>query len=265
MRLVGRVLGTLLVVVVLAAAVYGGALGLKWLDGKGVFDATLDRQPEQPVALSSLNRYTHEAAGKAWFRRYFTTMVFSQEGEQSAGPGAIVAKWERRRVVIKLLNDGGAGVESYLRQIVRRLDHLQGEVRFVVGDARPRITIRFMPHDDYAKVAGQDTVGTTGTHYYSTSPGLISAKILIDGDTERTPGELKSTLIHELTHAIGCSGHFTSISDRRRSVLYRSSQITSWSQTDAAVIRLLYSQWIRSGMTAAQATSSLQLYAASGN
>ena len=263
MRLIGRVLVSLLVVVVLAAAVYGGAFGLKWLDDRGVFDATLDRRPEQPVAFSSLNRYTHEAAGKAWFRRYFTTMIFSQEGEQTTGPGAVVAKWERRRVVIKLQDGGGPGVESYLRQLVRRLDRMQGEVRFVVGDARPRITIRFLPHDAYAKVAGPDTVGTTGTHYYSTSPGLISAKILIDAGTQSTPGELKSTLIHELTHAIGCSGHFTSVSDRRRSVLYKSSQITSWSQTDAAVIRLLYSPWIRSGMTVAQATSSLQLYAES--
>ena len=263
MRLVGRLFSSLLVVVVLAAAVYGGALGLHWLESRGVFDATLDRQPDQPLAFSSLNRYTHEAAGKAWFRRYFTTMVFSQDREQSTA-GPVVAKWERRRIVIKLLNDGGPGVESYLRQVVRRLDRMQGEVRFVVGDAAPRITIRFVPHDDYVKVAGADTVGTTGTNYYRSSPGLISAKILIDAGVKDTPAEVRSTLIHELTHAIGCSGHFTAPSDHRRSVLYTSSQITSWSQTDAAVIRLLYSPWVRTGMTPAQATSSLQLYAGSG-
>ena len=156
-------------------------------------------------------------------------------------------------------------MEGYLRQLVRRLDRMQAAVRFVVGDAAPRITIRFLPHDDYVKVAGPDTVGTTSTRYYSASPGLINARILIDADTRDTPGEVRSTLIHELTHAIGCSGHFTSPSDRRRSVLYTSSQITSWSQTDAAVIRLLYSPWIRSGMTPARATASLQLYAQQGN
>jgi hypothetical protein len=260
-RLVGRLFAGLLTIVVLAAAVYGGALGLQWLDDKGVFDAALDRRPEQPLAFSSLNRYTHEAAGKARFRRYFTTMVFSQEIRQSAEAQPVVAKWERRRVVIKLLNDGAPGVESYLRQLVRRLDRMQAEVRFVVGEAAPRITIRFLPHEEYVKVAGPDTVGTTGTRYYRGSPGLINAKILIDADTRDTPGEVRSTLIHELTHAIGCSGHFTAPSDRRRSVLYTSSQITSWSQTDAAVIRLLYSPWIRSGMTPARATASLQLYA----
>jgi hypothetical protein len=264
-RLVGRLFASLFAIVVLAAAVYGGALGLQWLDDKGVFDAALDRQPEQPLALSSLNRYTHEAAGKASFRRYFTSMVFSREHRRSAGPGPIVAKWERRRVVIKLQNDGGPGVESYLRQLVRRLNRMQAAVRFVVGDASPRITIRFLPHDDYVQIAGPDTVGTTSTRYYSASPGLINARILIDADTRDTPGEVRSTLIHELTHAIGCSGHLTSPSDRRRSVLYTSSQITSWSQTDAAVIRLLYSPWIRSGMTPARATASLQLYAQSGN
>ena len=134
-----------------------------------------------------------------------------------------------------------------------------------VDGAAPRITIRFLPHDEYVRVAGTGTVGTTGTHFCSTSPGLISAKILIDSDSRDTPGEVRSTLIHELTHAIGCSGHFTSPSDSRRSVLYTSSQMTSWSQTDAAVIRLVYSPWIRSGMTSTQAVSSLQLYASSGN
>jgi hypothetical protein len=264
-RLVGRRFAGLLAIVVLAAAIYGGALGLQWLDEKGVFDATLDRRPEQPLAFSSLNRYTHEAAGNLQFRRYFTTMVFTRQGEQATSSGPIVAKWERRRVAIKLLNDGGPGVESYLRQLVRRLDRMQAAVRFVVGDAAPRITIRFLPHDEYVKIAGPDTVGTTGTRYYSASPGLISAEILIDGGTRDTPGEVRSTLIHELTHAIGCGGHFTATSDRRRSVLYTSSQITSWSQTDAAVIRLLYSPWIRSGMTPARATASLQLYARSRN
>ena len=187
MRLAARVLIGLLLVGVLAAALIGGAIGLQWLDGKGVFDATLDRRPEQPLAFSSLNRYTHEAAGKARFRRYFTTMVFSREGKRSAATDPFVAKWERRRVVIKLQNDGGPGVESYLRQLVRRLDRMQAAVRFVVGDAAPRITIRFLPHDQYVKTAGPDTVGTTGTRYYEGSPGLISAKILIDGDTGTRP------------------------------------------------------------------------------
>lgn len=264
MRLVARVFVSLLLTVVLAAAVFGGAPGLHWLDGRGVFDLALDRRPEQPVALSSLNRYTHKAAGKAWFRRYFTTMVFSQAGDAPTGHGPIVAKWERRQVVIKLLNDGGPGVERYLRQLVRRLDRLQPQVRFVVGDAAPRITIRFLAHDDYVKVAGPDSVGSTSTHYYGSSPGLIRARIFIDEGRQAAPGERRATLIHELTHAIGCSGHFSAASDRRRSVLYESSQITSWSQTDAAVIRLLYSPWIRSGMTQSQATASLQLYAASG-
>jgi len=200
-RLVARVFVSLLLTVVLVAAVFGGALGLHWLDGRGVFDLALDRRPEQPVALSSLNRYTHEAAGKAWFRRYFTTMVFSQAGDAPTGNGPIVAKWERRQVVIKLLNDGGPGVERYLRQLVRRLDRLQPQVRFVVGDAAPRITIRFLAHDDYVKVAGPDSVGSTSTHYYGSSPGLISARIFIDEGRQAAPGERRATLIHELTHA----------------------------------------------------------------
>ena len=175
----------------------------------------------------------------------------------------MVAKWERPRVVIRLLNDGGPGVEAYLRQLVARLNRMQAAVRFSVGDTAPRITIRFLEHDDYVRAIGGDSVGSTQTRYFRTSPGLIRANIAIDAGRQATPGQLKATLIHELTHAIGCGGHFSSLTDRRRSVLYESSQITAWSQNDAAVIRVLYSPWIRSGMTAAQAQDSLRRHARS--
>ena len=106
-------------------------------------------------------------------------------------------------------------------------------------------------------------MGTTRTRFFKTSPGLISARITIDAGERSTPGEIKSTLIHELTHAIGCGGHFRAPSDRRRSVLYQASHITDWSQSDAAVIHILYSPWIRIGMSAADARASLRRYAAS--
>ena len=77
-------------------------------------------------------------------------------------------------------------------------------------------------------------------------------------------GEVKSTLIHELTHAIGCSGHFFRPSYRRRSVMYEANTLTAWSQDDAAVIRLLYSTWIRPGMSAAHAEASLRRYGRCG-
>ena len=43
--------------------------------------------------------------------------------------------------------------------------------------------------------------------------------------------------------------------------MFESNQITDWSQNDAAAIRLLYSRWIESGMTATQAEASLRRYA----
>ena len=86
--------------------------------------------------------------------------------------------------------------------------------------------------------------------------------LAIDVGTQSTPDEVESTLIHELTHAIGCSGHFYSPSYRRRSVMYEANTLTTWSQNDAAVIRLLYSPWIRSGMRPAEARQSIQLFSA---
>lgn len=263
MRRLGRAVVALLSIVVLLAALYGAVMAVRWADGETGF-GLLDRRPEQPLAFSSLNRYTKQAAARPSFRRYFTTMVVSAP-EAGATEAPVVTKWERPRVVIKLLNSGGPGIKPYLRQLVGRLNRMQAEVRFVVGDTAPRITIRFLTHAAYARAIGDESVGSTRTHYFLTSPGLIRARIAIDSGRQGSPGQVKATLIHELTHAIGCGGHFRSVSDRRRSVLYESSQITAWSQNDAAAIRLLYSPWIESGMTAAQAEASLRRYARSAD
>jgi hypothetical protein len=259
-RGVARIIVSVLLVAGLTVGVYGCVIAFQWLQSQGALEAALDRRPQEPVAFSSLNRYTREAAGKAWFRRYFTTMVFAPE----RGAAGVLAKWERPRVVIKLLNDGGPGVKGYLRRLVRRLNRMQGEVRFVVGDTAPLITVRFLSHREYVRSEGAGSVGKTQTRYFDASPGLISARILIDAGIQSTPGQVRSTLIHELTHAIGCAGHFRSPDGRRRSVLHETSSITSWSQPDAAVIRVLYSPWMRTGMTAAEATRSLRRYGRSG-
>jgi len=259
-RSVARFFVSVLLIAGLTAGVYGCVVSFRWLQSQGTLEAALDRRPQEPFAFSSLNRYTLEAAGEVWFRRYFTTMVFAPD----QGAAGVVAKWERPRVVIKLLNDGGPGVEGYLRRLVRRLNRMQGEVRFAVGDEAPRITVRFLSHGEYVRREGANSVGKTRTRYFATSPGLINARISIDAGTQSTPGQVRATLIHELTHAIGCGGHFRSSDDRRRSVLHQSSSITSWSQPDAAVIRILYSPWIRTGMTAAEATRSLRRYGRTG-
>jgi hypothetical protein len=258
MRLLGRLIVSLLSILVLAGAVYTGAMALRWVDSRDGF-GMLDRRPEQPLALSSLNAHTREAASKASFRRYFTTMVLPEPDGSPDEP--VVVKWEHPHVTIKLLNSVGPEIDEYLRRLVARLNRMQGEVRFTIGDDDPRITIRFLDHEDYVRQMGGGSVGTTRTRFFRTSPGLIRARIAIDAGRQRDDAQLKATLIHELTHAIGAGGHFTELADRRRSVLYQSSHLTAWSQNDAAVIRLLYSERIRSGMTEEQVHAALRRYA----
>ena len=258
MRLIGRVVVGLLCLAAFAAAIYGSGVAVRWLESRQL----LDRRPDQPVSIASLGPYTRQVAGKAWFGSYFNTMVFPSRRDPGPRPTPVVAKWERSRVAVDVLNDGGPGVESYLRQLVARLDRLQHEVRFAVSSRSPLITIRFLSHADYARVGGANTVGSTRTDYYTTSPGLISAKIFVDAGVQDTPGEVQSTLIHELTHAIGCTGHFYSPADSGRSVMFNANRLTDWSQNDAAVIRLLYSPWIRSGMSPARARAAIALFAA---
>ena len=202
-------------------------------------------------------------AGKAWFGNYFTTMVFDA-GNTSPTHPKIVAKWEQKTVTVDLLNDGGPGVPSYLRLLLRRLDRLQRQVDFRLGSADPLITVQFLQHAAYVRQNGADSVGNTRTRFYQGSPGLIRARIDVDAGVQDTPDEMKSTLIHELTHAIGASGHFLSAADRRRSVMYKANTLTTWSQNDAAVIRVLYSPYIRSGMSEAAAREGLRKYARAG-
>lgn len=258
MRLIGRVVVGLLCLAAFAAAIYGSGMAVHWMESGQL----LDRRPDQPVSIASLGRYTRQVAGKAWFGSYFSAMAFPNRRDPGPRPTPIVAKWERSRVAVAVLNDGGPGVEAYLRRLVARLDRLEHEVRFVVSSRSPLITIRFLSHAAYARVGGANTVGSTQTDYYTTSPGLISARIFVDAGVQDTPGKIQSTLIHELTHAIGCSGHFYSPADSGRSVMFNANRLTDWSQNDAAVIRLLYSPWIRSGMNPAQARAAIALFAA---
>ena len=47
--------------------------------------------------------------------------------------------------------------------------------------------------------------------------------------------------------------------------MYEANTLTSWSQNDAAVIRVLYSRWIRSGMSPAGARAGLRHYGRKGD
>lgn len=258
MRLIGRLLVTALSIAVLAAAVYGAVRAVEWLGSRDGF-GLLDRQPTEPVRITTLDPYTRKVAGKQWFADYFATMVFSQT--TTPGSPNIVTKWQEPTVTIKLLNSGGPEVESYLGQLVRRLDRLQHQVDFKLGRSHPLITVQFLDHTAYMAQNGTGSVGNTRTRYFQGPPGLIRARISVDVGVQDTPDEVKSTLIHELTHAIGASGHFSSPSDRRRSVMYEANMLTTWSQNDAAVIRLLYSPFLRSGMSQAAAREGLKRFA----
>jgi hypothetical protein len=262
MRLVGRLVVTLLSLVVLAAAIYGGVRAVEWLQSRDAF-GLFAREPVQPVRLTTLDPYTRKVAGKAWFGNYFTTMIFGVGGGATGRP-RVVAKWERKTVTVGLLDDGGPGIPAYLSLLLRRLDRLQGQVDFRLGGANALITVQFLDHTAYALQNGTGSVGTTKTRYYQGSPGLIRARIAVDAGLQDTPDEMKSTLIHELTHAIGASGHFLSPSDRRRSVMFSANTLTNWSQNDAAAIRVLYSPFISSGMSEAAARAGLREYARAG-
>ena len=91
MRLVGRLVVTLLSVFVLAAAVYGGVRAVQWVQSRDAF-GLLPREPAQPLRLATLDPYTRKVAGESWFRDYFTTMVLGQGGGSVAPPRIVYSQ-----------------------------------------------------------------------------------------------------------------------------------------------------------------------------
>ena len=263
MRLLRSILSTL--VLIAAVIAVGNFLGWpwQWVDIRfGGAGGPGDRRPTVAVSISSLPKYTQDVAGKAWFRRYFARMVF-EDGNGAGSYTGILTRWDKRRVRIDILNSGGPGMNRYVATLARRLNRIQQATRFVVVDGPAEITIEYLSHDAYRRtISGDDTVGNCATHYYQGPPGLISAVISIDAGADGTAGERKSTVIHELTHAVGFNGHFRKQSYQRRSVLYYASTVTNWSQADAAAIRIMYSSSMRNGMDVQDVNRALRRVAA---
>ena len=260
MRSVRSLISTLLLIA--AAFVVVHFLGWPWQWANIRFGGVGDRRPAQAVAISSLPGYTRTVAGKAWFRHYFTRMVFD-DGNGANSYTGILTRWDKRSVRIHVLNSGGPGMSRYVVTLARRLNRIQQAVRFVVVHGPAEITIKYLSHGAYRRtISGDSTVGNCATRFYHEPPGLIDAVISVDAGAERTSGEREATVIHELTHAIGFSGHFRGPSYQRRSVLYYAGTLTNWSQTDAAAIRIMYSSSMRNGMDVHDVTKALRRVAA---
>jgi len=257
MRVARRLISLLLLIGVAATLVNFYGWPQQWL-GLQVGDLTrlVDRRATS-VSPESLPAYTRTVAGKAWFQSYFTRVAFSEEAGAGSFTGRLT-KWDKRRVRIDVLNDGGPGMDDYVQRLVRRLNRMQSATRFTIADGRADITIEYVSHAAYARTLGAGSVGNCETRFYSTTPGLIEAAITIDAGVLRTPAQRKPVVIHELTHALGFKGHFREARYRTRSVLYYAASLTNWSQNDGAAIRIMYSSSMKNGMSVSAARKALR-------
>jgi len=258
MRVARRLVSLLLLIGAAAALVNFYGLPQQWL-GIGLGDLTrlVDRRAAASVSPESLPAYTRTVAGKAWFQGYFTRLAFSDQNGAGAFTGRLT-KWDKRRVRIDVLNNGGPGMDDYVQILVRRLNRMQSATRFTIVDGSADITIEYVSHATYARSLGDGSVGNCETRFYSAAPGLIEAVITIDAGVLRTPAQRKPVVIHELTHALGFKGHFREPRYRTRSVLYYAASLTNWSQNDGAAIRIMYSSSMKNGMNASAARKALR-------
>lgn len=258
MRAARRLISVLLLIGAAVAFVHFYGWPQQWLDLQlDRLTQLNDRRPAASVSPESLPAYTRKVAAKTWFADYYARIVFSDEGGANSYTGRLT-KWNQRRVRIDVLNNGGSGMNDYVKTLVSRLNRMQSATRFSLVDGPADITIEYLPHAKYARAVGDDSVGNCATRFYNTAPGLVEAKIRIDAGVLRTPAQRKPVVIHELTHALGFKGHFQDSRYRTRSVLYYAAAISNWSQNDGAAIRIMYSSSMKNGMTVSAARKALR-------
>jgi hypothetical protein len=257
-----RRLLTLLVLVAAATAVvhfYGWPSQWRILSLSSLM--TLGPTPAASVAPESLPAYTRDVAGQAWFRTFFMRIAFSDAQGPESYTG-LVTKWTRRTVDVDIVNDGGPGMNAYVKRLISHLNRIQKATRFrLVNDPNAEITIEYLSHEDYVAVVGDGSVGICQTRFSRGAPGLVSAAIKIDGGVLDTVAERKPAVIHELTHALGFRGHLRKARESNRSVLYYAPTLNTWTQNDGAAIRIMFSSKIKNGMSASQARRGLRVIA----
>jgi len=258
MRVARRLISLLLLIGVAATLVSFYGWPQQWL-GLQIGDLTrlVDRRSAASASPEPLPAYTRAVVGKPWFQSYFTRLAFSDQDGANSFTG-ILTKWDKRRVRIDVLNDGGPGMDDYVQSLVRRLNRMQPATHFTVADGTADITIEYVSHTEYARTLGAGSVGNCETRFYSAAPGIIEAAITIDAGVLRTSAQRKPVVIHELTHALGFKGHFREPRYRTRSVLYYAASLTDWSQNDRAAIRIMYSSSMKNGMNASAARKALR-------
>ncbi len=263
MRTVRRLISLLLLLAVAAALVSVYVAPQQWLVPQlEAFLRLQDRRAAASASTESLPAYTRKVAARPWFQRYFTRLAFSEGDGPDSYPGQ-VTKWTKRRVRIDVVNNGGPGMEAYVRRIVSRLNRMQSATRFAVVDGPAEVTIEYLSHEAYTLTVGSNSVGNCETRFYTGAPGLVSAAIKINAGILKSPAQRQPVVIHELTHALGFKGHFTQPEDRTRSVLYYAASINSWSRDDGAAIRIMYSSKIRNGMNVSAVRKALRKIGAS--
>ena len=199
--------------------------------------------PDEPIAVANRSAGT--------LLDFFADVAFGSEYGEGAD---IVCKWEKR---VKYYIKGDATDEDreLIARLCERLNEIDGfpGVSEASGEASADMTVSFIPRDEIRSTFANATADCAGMAMYEWDPEtgeILSARCAIDS---ALGADRKNTVCEEFLQSLGPARDSYMFSE---SAFYQGYTLMPFpSETDFAVLRILYSPRITVGMSRLEALS----------
>lgn len=175
---------------------------------------------------------------------YFIEIAFGSEWGSADYP---IRKWKDNPDISVFGDPTQEDMES-LNAVIRDINSLQSTIHLETVDNNPNIEVYYVPLSDFNKYIENPTPNNWGLFYYwwDKNYNIYQAKILIATD-KPTQVERSHLIREELTQALGLVRDSSKYED---SIFYQEwTRTTNFSKMDKALIKLMYDERIKAGMS----------------